>query len=421
MKKSLLPPRAGWLIAAFLFGLVFVVLALIALITDPASRGEPAPATPLSQRPMPAAPTLAPAPAAIMQGDDRPPRLRLLTEDWGTDWTRHTVPYDEIISGGPPRDGIPAIDAPRFVSTEEASQWLGAREPVIALEVAGEARAYPLQILIWHEIVNDVIADTPVAVTFCPLCNAAVVFDRRLGERVLDFGVSGLLRNSDLIMYDRQTESLWQQFTGEGIVGELAGEWLTWLPASIVSFEDFTAGYPQGQVLSRETGYNRAYGRNPYTGYDDIDQSPFLYDGPLDGRLPPMARVVTLSLGGEDVAYPYDVLRAQGVVHDTVGGEAIVLFYEPGAVSALDAGRIAASRDVGATGVFLATLDGRDLTFARDEQGFVDAQTGSRWNILGAAVDGPLAGQRLTPVLHADHFWFSWAAFKPHTRIYQPG
>jgi len=221
------------------------------------------------------APTVSPA---ILMNDDRPPQLQRLTESWNTDWTRHTIRYDEILSGGPPRDGIPAIDDPKFVTIDAAAGWLQEQEPVVALAVNGVARAYPLHILTWHEIVNDQIDDTPVAVTFCPLCNSAVVFDRRRGGQTLDFGVSGLLRNSDLIMYDRQTESLWQQFTGEGIVGEMAGQMLTWLPASIISFADFRQAYPAGQVLSRDTGYPRSYGNNPYVGYDNIDQSPFLFE-----------------------------------------------------------------------------------------------------------------------------------------------
>ena len=354
----------------------------------------------------------------ILIEDDRPPQLRRLTQSWNTDWTRHTIRYDEILSGGPPRDGIPAIDDPKFISIDEAAEWLSDREPVVELEVDGVARAYPLQILIWHEIVNDEIAGTSVAITFCPLCNSAMVFDRRHDDRVLDFGVSGLLRNSDLIMYDRQTESLWQQFTGEGIVGEMAGEELTWLPASIISFADFRQAYPQGQVLSRDTGYPRSYGNNPYVGYDNIDQSPFLFEDIPDDRLPPMARVVTISLEDEDVAYPYAVLEKVHVVHDQVGGKDIVVFYQPGAVSALDARAIADSKDVGATGVFVPMLDGRPLTFVAVGDHFIDEQTGSQWNILGVATAGPLAGQRLPPVRHADHFWFSWAAFKPDTRIY---
>ena len=202
----------------------------------------------------------------ILTEDDRSVRLRAATGDWKTNWNRHTIQYDELLFGGPPRDGIPSIDAPKFISPAEAEAWLADNEPVIALEIDGDARAYPLQILIWHEIVNDVVGDVPVIVTFCPLCNATIVFDRRLDGTIYEFGASGLLRNSDLVMYDRTTESLWQQFTGEGIVGDLAGAQLTFLPSSIVSFADFRAAYPGGVVLSRETGYGRTYGSNPYPG-----------------------------------------------------------------------------------------------------------------------------------------------------------
>jgi hypothetical protein len=199
------------------------------------------------------------------------------TSGWKTDFSRHTVPYAEIISGGVPRDGIPPIDSPSFVSIEAANSWLADREPVIALEINGDARAYPLQIMTWHEIVNDSVGGIPVAVTFCPLCNSAIAFNRRIGEIVYDFGVSGKLRNSDLIMWDRQTESWWQQFTGEAIVGSLAGIRLDMLPAVIISWGDFRSAYPEGQVLSRETGFSRPYGRNPYAGYDDVDNSRFCF------------------------------------------------------------------------------------------------------------------------------------------------
>ena len=179
---------------------------------------------------------------------------RISTRGWKTDFSRHSVPYSEVFSGGVPRDGIPPIDDPKFTTPEQANGWLGEQEPVIAFELNGDARAYSLQILTWHEIVNDLVGDVPVAVTFCPLCNSAIVFDRRLEGIVYDFGVSGNLRNSDLIMWDRQTESWWQQFTGEAIVGELAGKRLTFIPASIISWADFKAANPEGKVLSRDTG-----------------------------------------------------------------------------------------------------------------------------------------------------------------------
>ena len=192
-----------------------------------------------------------------------------------TDFEKRIVDLSEIMSGGPPRDGIPAVDEPRYTSTEDAGEWLDPDEPVIAVVIGGEARAYPLQILIWHEIANDSLGGTPIAVTFCPLCNSAIVFDRRLDGEVLDFGTTGRLRLSDLVMYDRQTETWWQQLTGTGLIGEHAGRELVRLPAAIVSWHDFRTAFPDATVLSRATGHSRPYGSNPYAGYDSSTQ-PFL-------------------------------------------------------------------------------------------------------------------------------------------------
>jgi hypothetical protein len=353
----------------------------------------------------------------ILLEDDRSSTLKALTSSWATDWTQHTINYDEILSGGPPRDGIPSIDQPKFVDYADANLWLMDTEPVIALEIDNHARAYPLQILMWHEIVNDELGGIPVLVTYCPLCNSALVFDRTVNGTVYEFGTSGLLRNSDLIMYDRTTESLWQQFTGEGIVGEHAGDRLTFLPASIISFADFKAAYPQGHVLSRETGFNRDYGTNPYTGYDDSTQ-PFLFTGPLDDRLPAMMRVVGLIVDDTAVAYPYSALSENGTLTDTINGTTIVIFYLPGTNSALDTGQISEGRDVGAAGVFDPSLGGQVFTFRQEEGKIIDDQTGSTWNIAGQAIEGELRGQTLMPVVHSDHFWFSWAAFYPDTQIY---
>ena len=216
---------------------------------------------------------------------------RLPTGNWKTDFSRYTVDYGEIFSGGVGRDGIPPIDNPSFVTVQEADGWLGDKEPVVLVEVNGEAKAYPIQILTWHEIVNDEIGGVPVSVTFCPLCNSAIAFDRRFEGAVLDFGVSGNLRNSDLIMYDRQTQSWWQQLTGEGIVGTLAGRELTILPASIIAWSDFKEANPDSQVLSRATGFSRRYGENPYSGYDRVDNPPFLFRGDTDSRLLPKERI----------------------------------------------------------------------------------------------------------------------------------
>lgn len=337
---------------------------------------------------------------------------------WKTDFTQALVSPD-VFTIGQTKDGIPAIDRPVFLLPAKAT-FLEPQEPVVALEINSDARAYPLQILIWHEIVNDVIGGVPVMVTFCPLCNTSVVFERTVDGRVLDFGTTGLLRNSDLVMYDRQTESWWQQITGEALVGEMAGARLEIVPSAIVSWGEFVAAYPQGQVLSLDTGFDRPYGRNPYTGYDRVDSDPFLFNGEADPRLLPMERVVAVELNGETVAYPFSRLESQPVVYDTVGGTEIVVLFKKGTVSALDRASIADSKDVGATGVFVPAVDGRRLTLTAREEGFVDVETGSRWNVLGQALDGPLAGARLTPVVHGNHFWFAWAAFKPETRIWAP-
>jgi thiol-disulfide isomerase/thioredoxin len=325
------------------------------------------------------------------------------------------VSYSEILSGGPPKDGIPAIDAPQFVTIEEADPWLDPREPVILVVVGDVAKAYPIQILMWHEIVND----KDVTVTYCPLCNTGIAFERAFDGRLLDFGTTGRLRYSNLIMYDRQTETWWQQATGEAIAGEYTGHQLTFVPASMIAWGDFVVAYPDGLVLSRETGYARDYGRNPYTNYDDEDESPFLYRGPTTpDALPAKERVVTVDLNGETVAYPYEMLQELHAVNDTVGGVNIVVLWEAGTTSALDANRIASGDDVGATATFFRELDGERLTFAFDGERIRDEQMGSEWDVLGRAVSGPLEGSQLEPVVSVNHFWFSWAAFRPETRVY---
>jgi hypothetical protein len=223
----------------------------------------------------------------------------------------------------------------------------------------GAAGAYPLQILVWHEIVNDEVAGMPVAVTFCPLCNTALVFDRRLDGRVLDFGTTGNLRHSDLVMYDRQTESWWQQFGGEGVVGELAGEKLEQLPARIVAWVEFAGRHPDGDVLSQDTGFGRDYGRNPYAGYDDVDSGPFFRaKGANDDRLLPKERVVFIKLGDEAVAVPFSFLAKEKTIEVEVAGERLEVRWVPGVRSALDSPFVAGGREVGSAEVrSLATGD----------------------------------------------------------------
>jgi len=334
-----------------------------------------------------------------------------------TDFSKRTVEYSEIESGGPPKDGIPAIDRPRFVSTRSARAWLGPREPVIVVRLGREARAYPLQILMFHEIVNDSIQGTPVAVTFCPLCNASIVFDRRVGGRALDFGTTGRLRYSDLVMYDRQTESWWQQFTGKGIVGHYAGTELVRLPSEIIAFEDFESAHRTALVLSRETGHARPYGRNPYAGYDRIDQSPFLFSSTIDKRLPPMERVLSVSVAGRHRVYPLPLLEKRRVANRELAGVPYVVFAKHGMASPLDQARIAEGRPIPAATAFARRLGERTLEFEFRGGKFVDTATGSEWNLLGESVAGPLKGKRLPQLESGVHFAFAWLAFNPASEV----
>jgi hypothetical protein len=319
-------------------------------------------------------------PSQAAEGPKPDNELSVETDGWKTDFSKHTVPLSEFRSGGPGKDGIPAIDEPKFVSVGEGDEWLEDREPVIELELAGQARAYPIQILIWHEIVNDTVGERPIAVTFCPLCNTALVFDRRLDGQVLDFGTTGNLRSSDLVMYDRQTETWWQQFGGDAVIGELAGAELEHIPARIVAWEDFAARHADGDVLSRDTGHNRAYGANPYRGYDDVDSGPLFGAGNADDdRLAPKERVVFIERGDEAVAVPFMALEKLGRVEVELGGETLEVIWVPGVRSALDSTNIFEGRTVGSAEV-------------------TSTETGA-------------------PVAFDTPFWFAVAAFRPDVKI----
>ncbi|MCC5991797.1 MAG: DUF3179 domain-containing protein [Rhodobacteraceae bacterium] len=267
-----------------------------------------------------------------------------------TDFETRNVDLSEIMSGGPPRDGIPAIWEPAFIAASEEAR-IDPREPVMTYEHPGKtARAYPIRYLMWHEIVNDVVGDMPIAVTFCPLCNSAMIFDARIDGARHSFGVSGKLRHSDMVMYDRETESWWQQATGEGIVGQHTGQSLELLPGWMESWAEFIARNPDGLVLD-EPEWRRAYGSNPYVGYDSSAR-PFLYQGedPPHG-IAPLARVVRV----ENRAWTFARLREEGEIREA----GVVLSWAPGQASALDSRNIAQGRDVGT--VRVRDTAGRDL------------------------------------------------------------
>lgn len=342
---------------------------------------------------------------------------------WKTDFGKHCVPLSEITSGGPSPDGIPPIDAPKFVSQRDADAWLEAPEPVIAVAEGNEARAYPLKILLWHEIVNDTVGGRPVVVTFCPLCNTSIVFDRRVEGAHLTFGTTGNLRYSDLVMWDRQTQSWWQQATGEAIVGELAGKRLQRVTSLVVSYEEFKKAHAPGVVLSKDTGHTRPYGRNPYAGYDRADTPPipaFWGGRSIDRRLLPKARVAVATFSDPPTAYPIDDLRGAVAINDVAGDRPYVLFYLSGVASPLDRSSTNEGSDVGQAAFFDPVVDGRRLSFRAEGLGFVDEQTRSRWLVTGRAVDGPLAGTTLKALPHEVTFWFIWSVFRPETQVRAP-
>lgn len=356
--------------------------------------------------------------------DDLPDRVGSLIRVWETDWTRSTIDYGDLLAGIPrsdPRDVIPPIDSPVFESPSAAAEWVGVNEPGAVVQLNGEARFYPLSILTAHEIVNDRFGDVPVAVTFCPLCNTALAFDRRIDGEVIRLGVSGLLRNSDMVMWDDQTTSLWQQITGEGIAGHFAGAQLDLVSTQIVSFEQFAQNFPDGWSLSRDTGFRgRSYGRNPYVGYSS-SQQPFLFDGDPDPRFPALERVVGVITDEGDKSFPFSLLEAEIVINDTAGVTPVVVWWAPGTTDALDGPSIADSKQIGTAVAYDRVLeDGTELTFiaGNTEDTFVDEQSGSTWSLFGLATDGDMAGTQLAQISHRNEFWFAWAAFFPEGDVY---
>ncbi len=337
---------------------------------------------------------------------------------WRTDLSKKSVELRELNQGGPPKDGIPAIDHPKFDDVAQASLWLKPKEPVLVIEHGGEARGYPLQILIWHELVNDTFEDLPLLVSYCPLCNSAIAFDRSIGTKIHTFGVSGMVRNSDLVMYDRQTESLWQQITGEAIVGTLTGNRLAVISSQTVPFGEFAKMFRQGRVLNRDTGHSRPYGQNPYAGYEFGNRLIMPVKTGSRLRLPPLERIVTVELEGRSRVYPFSILRRERVIEDRINEKRFVIFYQSGTLTPLDEPRIADSRDVGSVAVFWPEIDGDTLSFTARSGAAVDKQTQSTWNLFGVATEGPLAGKRLKPVPHGVYFAFAWLVFNPSSEIF---
>jgi hypothetical protein len=355
---------------------------------------------------------------------DVPPELRAVSRNWQTDFTVASIDLAELKVGIPtrdPRDAIPPIDEPAFETVTSAGGWLEDPEPGVVVQVDDVVRYYPLRIMTRHEIVNDRFGDRAVVVTYCPLCNTALAFDPEVDGTVLRFGVSGLLRQSDLVMWDDATESLWQQVTGEAIVGTLTGSTLETVPSRILRWADFRTEFPDGEVLGLDQGFGTTYGANPYVGYSSRP-APIggFFDGEVDDRYPALERVVGVSIPEGDKAYPFPELTAVGAVNDEIGGVAVVVMWgAPDTADALDGEQIAQSRGIGTGVAYHATVDGSRLTFEPTGQDrFVDAETGTTWNLLGHAVEGPLSGTRLEVATHRNEFWFVWQSFFPDAPVW---
>jgi hypothetical protein len=326
------------------------------------------------------------------------------------------IELDELVTPGPAPDDIAPIDDPRWLTVDEVA-FLQPQDSVMVVDVAGDARAFPAQIMIWHEIANVEIGGIPLSVTYCPLCNSATAFERTHPDgTVMDFGTSGLLYNSALVMYDRQTASLWTHFDGRAVHGVLTGNELVRVPVATVSFVEFATAHPDGLVLGPDRRNPRSYGQNPYPEYDSGGNGT-LYPVDFDDSVAPALTRVVAIRDRESVAVAQELLAAERVIELTVDDRELVVWLLEGTASALDESQVSFGRDVGATGVFVSRLDGRPLSFEPTDTGFRDRETGSEWNVLGRAVAGELEGAVLEPVEHLDTFWFAIAAHRPDTRL----
>lgn len=325
------------------------------------------------------------------------------------DGTRHLIPLNKIQSGGPPKDGIPSIDDPQFVTIDEWDEMNYLDDLlVIGVEVDGQHRAYPFQVLVWHELVNDTFNEVPLLISYCPLCGTGIVFVREVevAGGPVEFGVSGQLYNSDLLMYDRYSDTLWSQISGTAVVGELTGERLEYYPSQIMTWVDWRNTYPDSHVLSRETGHNRNYDSLPYGGYDESSSIWFSVTD-TDDRLHMKERVVGVELDSETFcAYPEAAIVESGPVNDILGETPLL---------------VAADSENGDNiVVFVREVNGQVLTFTETEGQLTDAETGSVWSFAGLAIEGELAGEQLEEVIPVKGFWFAWFAFHQETELWQP-
>lgn len=346
---------------------------------------------------------------------------------WKTDTTRHNVELSEFMMVLP-KGAFPVLNTPKFIDKNAGLKVFNKNEPVIYLEIKGKSKAYPLNVLSAHELVNDTLEGSSILISYCPLCNSALIFNRILyfrGDKyTLEFDVSGMLRNSNMVMYDKVTESWWQQLLGRAEVGKLTGAELDILPSQIISVKDFFNRFPNGKILSTNTGFEKAklyYGFNPYVKYDKPGGLPyerFFKKEALNHKLPAMERVVDVKSKGKYKIYPFSIVAKKGVINDTFESKNVVLFHQYGTISNMDEKEITKSRDIGSVTVFNALVDGKLLKFYKKSGKFRDKQTNSFWDITGFCFKGTLKGKQLLIEPHSIDFAFSWLKFYPDSEIY---
>ena len=317
-----------------------------------------------------------------------------------TDGVKHLIPLDKIKGGGPPKDGIPSIDHPIFADVHD-SQFMSDSDTVIGLEINGEAKAYPLFILVWHEIVNDSVGGVPVSVTYCPLCYTNQVFERVIDEQEVTFGTSGKLYNSNLLMYDRLTESYWSQALGTAVKGDLAGYQLDLVPFDVITWGDWKKLYPDTKILTTDTGFLRSYATDPYGNYYVEPRIMFPVEH-SDDRMHPKEIIIGFNEDGISKAYKQNDVESKILINDSIGKTPVML------ISLFSEN----------TRAFMRIIDGNVLDFVHDDGKILDVQTNSEWNYDGLSISGQLEGMHLQRIPIKPGFWFEWVAFHPDTLIY---
>ena len=317
-----------------------------------------------------------------------------------TDGVKHSIPLDKIKSGGPPKDGIPSIDSPVFAKVQD-SNFMSDSDTVIGLDINGETKAYPLFILVWHEIVNDEVGGVPVSVTYCPLCYTNQVFERIIDGKTVEFGTSGKLYNSNLLMYDRLTESYWSQALGEAVKGELTGYKLDLVPFDVITWGDWKQQHPDTLVLTTDTGHLRSYATDPYGNYYTEPRIMFPVEH-RDDRMHPKEIILGFHHDGIYKAYKQNDVEENVVINDSIGKDSILL------VSQFSENSRAFDR----------TLENEILEFSYVEGKIIDTNTHSEWNYDGLSISGPLKGEQLERLSMSPGFWFEWMAFHPDTLVF---